>query len=146
MTTVEILKMLQRDIHSAVFATVDENGLPQTCVIDLMLADEGGLYFLTARGKAFYRRLTAAGFVALSGMKGVGTLSTVAVSYTHLKKAAASKKDMRLKYEITGFDPFIPYQFEQTEKQNHVYRDRCRGWNLCHRFDDQPWDRRKQTK
>lgn len=28
MTTVEILKMLQRDIHSAVFATVDESGLP----------------------------------------------------------------------------------------------------------------------
>lgn len=80
MTTVEILKMLQRDIHSAVFATVDESGLPQTCVIDLMLADEGGLYFLTARGKAFYRRLTAAGFVALSGMKGEGTLSTVAIS------------------------------------------------------------------
>lgn len=45
-----------------------------------MLADEGGLYFLTARGKAFYRRLTAAGFVALSGMKGEGTLSTVAIS------------------------------------------------------------------
>ena len=80
MTTVEILKMLQRDIHSAVFATVDESGLPQTCVIDPMLADEGGLYFLTARGKAFYRRLTAAGFVALSGMKGEGTLSTVAIS------------------------------------------------------------------
>ena len=62
------------------FATLDENGLPQTCVIDLMLADGDGLYFLTARGKSFYERLTARPFAALSGMKGGGTLSTVAVS------------------------------------------------------------------
>ncbi len=55
-------------------------GLPHTCAIDMMLADEGGLYFLTARGKAFYRRLMARRYLALSGMKGEDTLSTVAVS------------------------------------------------------------------
>lgn len=80
MTTQEILKILQKDIHSTVFATLDGNGLPQTCVIDLMLCDEEGLYFLTARGKAFYTRLMEHPFVALSGMKGGDTLSTVAVS------------------------------------------------------------------
>lgn len=53
MTTTEILTYLQKDIHSTVFATVDEKGLPQTCVIDLMLLDENGLYFLTAKGKRF---------------------------------------------------------------------------------------------
>ena len=53
MTTQEILNILQSDIHSVVFATLDEHGLPQTCVIDLMLADDDGLYFLTAKGKAF---------------------------------------------------------------------------------------------
>lgn len=80
MTTLEILRMLQQDIHSAVFATLDEKGLPQTCVIDLMLSDENGLYFLTAKGKSFYRRLTARPFAALSGMKGADTLSSVAIS------------------------------------------------------------------
>lgn len=80
MTTQEILDILQADIHSTVFATLDEHGLPQTCVIDLMLADDDGLYFLTAKGKAFYHRLMAKPFVALSGMKGEGTLSTTAVS------------------------------------------------------------------
>lgn len=80
MTATEILQLLQRDIHSTVFATVDADGLPQTCVIDLMLADEGGLYFLTARGKAFYDRLTARPFVSLSGFTGADTLSTLAVS------------------------------------------------------------------
>lgn len=80
MTTQEIFRILQHDIHSTVFATVDDAGLPQTCVIDLMLADETALYFLTAKGKAFYDRLTTRPFVALSGMKGGDTLSTVAIS------------------------------------------------------------------
>ena len=80
MTTQEILDILQRDIHSTVFATVDGQGLPQTCVIDLMLSDEEGLCFLTARGKSFYHRLMARPFVAISGMKGEDTLSAVAIS------------------------------------------------------------------
>lgn len=80
MTVREILSILQTDIHSTVFATLDECGLPQTCVIDLMLADEQGLYFLTAKGKSFYDRLMAKPFVALSGMKGSDTLSTLAIS------------------------------------------------------------------
>lgn len=80
MTTTDIFNILQGEIHSTVFATLDQNGLPQTCVIDLMLADESGLYFLTARGKSFYDRLTARPFVAVSGMKGADTLSTIAVS------------------------------------------------------------------
>ena len=80
MTTLEILRLLQHDIHSTVVATVDEDGLPQTCVIDMMLCDEGGLYFLTARGKKFYERLMRHGFVAVSGMKGEDTMSTVSVS------------------------------------------------------------------
>lgn len=80
MTTAEILTVLQKEIHTTVFATVDDDGLPQTCVIDLMLCDENGLYFLTAKGKAFYRRLINKPFVALSGMKGADTLSSVAIS------------------------------------------------------------------
>lgn len=80
MTATEILTILQKDIHSTVFATVDADGLPCTCVIDVMLADENGLYFLTARGKSFYERLTARPFAAVSGMKGKDTLSTVSIS------------------------------------------------------------------
>lgn len=80
MTTAEILTVLQREIHTTVFATVDDDGLPQTCVIDLMLAGDNGLYFLTAKGKAFYRRLMDKPFVALSGVKGADTLSSIAIS------------------------------------------------------------------
>lgn len=80
MTTMDILTFLQKEIHSTVFATVDDEGLPQTCVIDLMLSDENGLYFLTAKGKSIYDRLMKRGYVAISGMKGRDTMSTVAIS------------------------------------------------------------------
>ena len=80
MTAAEVLNFLQQEIHTTVAATTDSDGRPVTCAIDMMLADEGGLYFLTARGKAFYRRLMARRYLALSGMKGEDTLSTVAIS------------------------------------------------------------------
>ena len=57
MNTNEILKFIEQTIHSVIIATVDDNGLPITCAIDIMDSDEKGLYFLTAKGKGFYDRL-----------------------------------------------------------------------------------------
>ena len=70
----DYLKYLVREIHSTVVATVDENGLPVTCAIDIMDYDENGLYFLTAKGKGFYNRLVNKGYLALTGMKGEDTI------------------------------------------------------------------------
>lgn len=64
MTATEVLQYLQKEIHSTVAATVDDDGLPATCAIDVMDADENGLYFLTARGKGFYSRLKRRGLSA----------------------------------------------------------------------------------
>ena len=43
MTAKEYLSFVVEQIHSTVVATVDEKGLPVTCVIDMMYADEKGL-------------------------------------------------------------------------------------------------------
>lgn len=56
METKDYLKILKEEIHSTVFATVDENGLPQARVIDIMLVDDNSLYFITAKGKEFYHQ------------------------------------------------------------------------------------------
>ena len=61
MTSAEVLKYLQQEIHTTVAATTDSDGLPVTCAIDMMDADENGLYFLTAKGKGFYTRLKETG-------------------------------------------------------------------------------------
>ena len=47
------LRYIVNEIHTTIVATVDDEGLPVTAAIDMMDADENGLYFLTARGKSF---------------------------------------------------------------------------------------------
>ena len=65
----DYLKMLVEDIHSATMATIGADGHPQTRVIDMMLYDEQCVYFLTAKGKAFYAQLMEQGYVAISATK-----------------------------------------------------------------------------
>ncbi len=60
------LQCLVEKIHTVIAATVDENGKPVTCAIDMMDFDESGLYFLTAKGKGFYQRLKNKEYIALS--------------------------------------------------------------------------------
>ena len=69
MTRNDYLKLLVEDIHSTTIATIGADGHPQTRVIDMMLWDEKGVYFLTARGKAFYAKLMEQGYIALSATK-----------------------------------------------------------------------------
>jgi len=75
MTENDYLKMLVEEIHSSVVATVGDDGLPETRVIDMMLWDENGVYFLTAKGKTFYSRLMEQKFIALSASKGKISIS-----------------------------------------------------------------------
>jgi hypothetical protein len=51
MNTKDYLKYIVDEIHSTVVATIDDNGLPVTCAIDMMDYDDSGLYFLTAKAK-----------------------------------------------------------------------------------------------
>lgn len=71
----DYLKLLVEDIHSASVATIGADGHPQTRVIDMMLWDESGVYFLTAKGKAFYTQLMEQGYIALSAVKGKVSVS-----------------------------------------------------------------------
>ena len=63
----DYLRYLVEQIHTTIVATVDDSGLPVTAAIDMMDADDSGLYFLTAKGKGFYDRLVKRGYLALTG-------------------------------------------------------------------------------
>ena len=69
MNVCDCLKILTEDIHSAAVATIAGDGHPQTRIIDMMLWDEGGVYFLTAKGKAFYTQLMEQQYIALSATR-----------------------------------------------------------------------------
>jgi uncharacterized pyridoxamine 5'-phosphate oxidase family protein/NAD-dependent dihydropyrimidine dehydrogenase PreA subunit len=76
----EYLEILQKEIHSTIVATINEEGNPVTCVIDMMLADKNGLYFLTAKGKAFYDRLKKNEHLSITGLKGKDTMSSLSIT------------------------------------------------------------------
>ena len=118
----DYLAFVVEQIHSVVAATVDDDGLPVTCVIDMMDSDGDGLYFLTARGKNFYDRLVRRGYMALSGKKGADTMSCTAVS-------------VRGRVEELGPD-LLPRLFEKNPYMAEIYPDeRSRGaltvFKLC---------------
>lgn len=69
MKTNDYLRILVEQIHSTTIATIAPDGHPQTRVIDMMLWDENGVYFLTAKGKAFYAQLMEQKYIALSATK-----------------------------------------------------------------------------
>ena len=126
--TMNYLKYLTKEIHSTVMATVDENGLPVTCAIDIADHDENGLYFLTARGKNFYARLKRGGYVSLTGMKGTDTLSRVAISVRGRVEEVGSDYLNRL-FEKNGYMYGI-YPTKESRTALTVFRiyDGCGEW------------------
>lgn len=120
MDTNDILRFLEREIHSVIMATVDDNGLPVTCAVDIMDYDESGLYFLTARGKNLYERLTQKGYVALTGMKGDDTLSCVAVSVSG-KVEEIGNEPLNKLFEKNGYMKEI-YPTKESRKALTVFR------------------------
>ena len=69
MKGLKYIKLLVEEIHSTTVATIGTDGHPQTRIIDMMYYDEGGVYFLTAKGKTFYDQLLEQGFIAISATK-----------------------------------------------------------------------------
>ena len=107
METKEYLKYIVEEIHTTIVATVDDEGLPVTAAIDMMDYDNDSLYFLTAKGKGFYDRLTKRQFLALTAMKGEDTMSSVAVS-------------IRGKVRDLGYDK-IPELFKKNPYMHQIY-------------------------
>lgn len=69
MTKTDYRKLLVEEIHSTTVATIGADGHPQTRIIDMMYYDQEGVYFLTAKGKAFYTQLMEQQYVAISATK-----------------------------------------------------------------------------
>ena len=107
METRDYFGFLVNEIHTAVVATVDDEGLPVTAAIDMMDYDENCLYFLTAKGKGFYDRLAKRGFLAFTALKGEDTMSSVALS-------------VRGKVRELGYGK-IPELFEKNPYMHEIY-------------------------
>lgn len=114
------LTYLADTIRRTVLATVDGQGRPSTAAIDMMDTDERGLYFLTARGKGLYRRLSSNPWVAVTGMAGEDTMSTVAVSV----RGRVEELGPSLLPRLFAKNPFMRdiYPSEESRKALTTYR------------------------
>ena len=59
---------LFRQVKIATAATVDAVGHPQARIINVMLAEDDGMYIVTSKGKPFYKQLVETGEIALAAM------------------------------------------------------------------------------
>ena len=110
-------EVIVRDIHTTVVATVDDEGLPVTCVIDMMDYDEDGLFFLTNAGKPFYERLSKRGYLSLSATDGRPTMECTAVTVEgHVREMGADKLA-----ELLEKNPYM-YELYPTEESRAVMR------------------------
>lgn len=107
MKTAGYLSFIVKEIHTTIVATVDDEGLPVTAAINMMDSDGNSLYFLTAKGKSFYDRLTKRRFLALTAIKGESTMTSVAIS-------------LRGKVRELGYD-MIPELFEKNPYMKEIY-------------------------
>lgn len=120
MNKTEIFDFLQEQIHTVIIATNDEQGLPVTCAIDIMDHDEKGLYFLTAKGKHFYKRLKANGYLSLTGIHGENTMSCIAVSVCGKVKEIGFERLQRL----LDKNPYM-YEIYPTEQSREALTVFC---------------------
>ncbi len=109
MNTMECLQMF-RQLRDLSFATVTEEGKPAARIIDVMLADETGLYFCTARGKEFYAQLMKNSAVAVVGL-------TKDFKMLRLEGTAV---------RLTGQKPWIDRIFAENPSMNAVYPGEAR--------------------
>ncbi len=103
----DYLAYIVNEVHTTIVATVDDEGLPVTAAIDMMDSDGNSLYFLTAKGKSFYDRLTKRGFLALTAIKGESTMTSAAIS-------------LRGKVRELGYDKILEL-FEKNPYMKEIY-------------------------
>ena len=103
----DYLEYIVHQIHTTIVATIDEDGNPVTCAIDMMDCDDSNLYFLTARGKSFYSRLSSTGKIALTAIKGKDTMHSVSVSIRGLVREIGQNK--------------LPDLFDKNPYMNEIY-------------------------
>lgn len=95
---------LLREVIDATISTIDGDGNPQSRVIDIMHTDEETAYFLTGRGKRFYRQLENNNHVAI-----VGLLNNVSVRIIGEVEKLENQKE------------WIDLMFDENKYLNNVY-------------------------
>ena len=128
MESKDYLSYLVQEIHTVIVATVDDAGLPVTAAIDMMDADEHGVYFLTAKGKSFYDRLKKRGALSLTGIKGTDTMHCAALSIRGKARELGSGLLPRLFEKNPYMKEIYPDEASRSALTVFVIEEGCGEW------------------
>lgn len=63
----DIMKILEKDMKVAIFATVDEDNQPHARPINIGVANEEGVFFMTSPKTNFYQQMQSNSKIAITG-------------------------------------------------------------------------------
>lgn len=117
----DIMQILQDDMKIAVVSTVDEDGQPHARHINMGVANENGVFFMTSPKTDFYKQLQANQKVAITGYKEEGYLIQVIRMTGRVKDLAKEGLE-----EVLKDNPYVEQVYpDESERQNvqvfHLY-------------------------
>lgn len=132
----DILKILQQDMRVAVISTVDSHGQPHGRYINIGVANEKGIFFMTSPKTNFYKQLSTNQNIAITAMKQEDYLIQVIRIEGKVKEIGREGLEEVLKdnpfvkhvypneQDVAGVQVFHLYQgngFYQSLTQGHKY-------------------------
>ena len=117
-----------RQVKIASAATVDEDGVPQSRIINVMLAEDDGMYIVTSKGKPFYKQLTDTGRIALSAM----CPDCQSLKFTGKCRIADKKWVDKVFEENPGMNEVYPGDTRYILDAFHIYECRGEWFDLLH--------------
>lgn len=110
----DILRILKEDMGIAVVSTVDENNQPQARYINIGVANEKGIFFMTSPKTNFYKQLQANPKIAITGFHKEGYLVQVIRITGIVREIGKEKLD-----EVLAGNPYVEQVYpEESDRQN----------------------------
>lgn len=119
---------LFRKVKIASAATVDAQGRPHSRIINVMIADDEGMYIVTSKGKPFYRQLVETGEVALSAM----CPDCQSLKFTGRLRVVGKEWVDRVFEQNPGMNEVYPGESRYILDAFHIYEGRGEWFDLLH--------------
>lgn len=107
--------ILQNKIGAAVFATINEEHQPDSRYINIGVANDQGIFFMTSAASKFYAQLTSHPFVAITGMaKSEGEIEVIRI------KGEVQMLGLEKLEEVLKDNPYVKDVYPDEEKRKNV--------------------------
>ncbi len=111
----DIMRILQEDMKVAVVSTVDENGQPHARHINMGVANENGVFFMTNPKTNFYQQLQGNQKVAITGFNEEGYLVQVIRITGTVREVGKEGLE-----EVLKDNPYVERVYPEESDRNNV--------------------------